>query len=111
MSRDFTRQEAAEYLDVHVNTLDRWKKKGKLSYRLTPGGIARYPFEELARFKDGRLRLAREESEISERAQRTSGELGELARKKSSIVSHIERAKAEIAAAERELTALVRRVG
>lgn len=38
---------AAEMLDVHIETLRRWEKSGKIVCRRTPGGQRRFRIEDL----------------------------------------------------------------
>src|SRR5688572_30410495 len=42
-----TVQEAAEYLDVHPDTLRDWENKGYIKSTRTPGGHRRFDLEEL----------------------------------------------------------------
>jgi excisionase family DNA binding protein len=48
-------RDAAKYLAIHINTLHRWTKEGRLkAYRLGVRGDYRYSIEDLEKFmKEG----------------------------------------------------------
>lgn len=50
---------AADYLEVSIDTLRRWDKKGKLSARKTVGGHRYYMLEDLQLFKHSLIDIAK----------------------------------------------------
>lgn len=64
---------AASYLSVHVTTLQRWDREGKLRPRRLPSGHRRYSVRELDEFM--RMGLHKEESAVN-REEVTEGETG-----------------------------------
>lgn len=44
-----TEPQAARALNVHPDTLRRWRRRGAIGYTITPGGRVRYSAEDIRR--------------------------------------------------------------